>query len=206
MRCWRAEAALSAALSAAARANEPTRPRPPEPPGLPAMRRVADGDRGRLPGVVSSCVRAAPGRSAAEAAATVPAPGVTGEALAAAAVTAGAPSTTGMARVASASRWSRWSRPARPASRDRPDGSSTTVGSVAAARTVLEGQGAICEAKSPGVSGPASSFRVSRQRASRSLGTPAAISEGAATPPTTRGAGSTPWTTADSGHRPVSAA
>ena len=53
-------------------------------------------------------------------------------------------------------------------------------------------QGAIWVAKSPGVSGPWSSLRVSRHSASRSPGTPAAISDGAGTPPTTCGADSRP--------------
>ena len=69
--------------------------------------------------------------------------------------------------------------------------------------TWREGQGATWRAKSPGLVGPWSSLRVSRQMASRSRGTPAAISEGAATPPGTRGAAPSPDPPAPSGHRPV---
>src|SRR4051812_763447 len=67
-------------------------------------------------------------------------------------------------------------------------------------------QGAIWVAKPPGLNGPWSSLSVSRHRASRSPGTPAAISEGAGTPPTTWGADSRPTTWPGRGHRLVSAA
>ena len=94
-----------------------------------------------------------------------------------------------------------------PSTRSKPSGSS--AGGAGAVRvtgrpsTWREGQGATWRAKSPGLVGPWSSLRVSRQMASRSRGTPAAISEGAATPPGTRGAAPSPEPPAPSGHRPV---
>ena len=74
--------------------------------------------------------------------------------------------------------------------RRRTSGAATAAERVTGRPTTWrEGHGATWRAKSPGLVGPWSSLRVRRQMASRSRGTPAAISEGAATPPGTRGAG-----------------
>ena len=97
-----------------------------------------------------------------------------------------------------------------PVTRSRSRGSVRLPGSRRTSRTSrpaptgVGDQGPICSTSSPGVCGPPSSDSVCRATKSRSGGTPAAISDGAATPPITRGAASRPESGPGSGQRLVS--